>query len=61
MCRTCAEQNTYFDKERTYIAKFYERKGNRSGSNIYFKLMKMNSKAMEDVIFFYMLMKQRTS
>jgi len=51
--------NRYFDKERDFIASFYERKGSRSGKFIYKKIMSIEEDVVEEVIFLYLLMKQR--
>ena len=51
--------NGYFDREREFIATFYERKGSRSGKFIYKKIMSIEEDVVEECLFFYLLMKQK--
>ena len=49
----------YFDREREFIGTFYERKGSRSGKFIYKRIEAIEEDVVEEVMFLYLLMKQK--
>lgn len=61
MCRIHKQNyiKTYIHKERNFIANFYKAKNNKSGKQIFHKIMGIEDKLIQQMIFLYMMLKQK--